>query len=1349
MHKKIKTGGISMARHKTPNLIKNIIIFIMTFFFVVFSCDLGDIFANEYASEVLCARYTGSNISKQNYTRSADTIKSYLTETKDGYMRVQAGMSEAWAVASYYDDKLNLSDRKEIAEELPLWGGFYESDSNYYIVSGQSNSEESSESEVYRITKYDKNWDRIASCSLYGANTQYPFASGSCRITSSGSYMIIRTCHRMFKSAKDNLNHQANVTIQVNMDTMEISDSYTDVSNSSYGYVSHSFNQFVRIVDNKIVSVDHGDAYPRSLVLMLYPTDISSGSFQVKSYYDTVNCVTMLKIPGSIGNNTTGTSVGGFEISDTSYLIAGNSVDLQSDENLSNKTRNVFITSVDKSTNAVSGKYLTDYPEGEETVTTPHLVKINDNKFLMMWSRGEQIFYVFLDGKGDKLSEIESFTGELSDCVPIVSNGNIIWYTWYNEEETFYIIPINNPEDINVKKVSYSHDYEVLNVEEGVASVKCNKCGKETKALVPTSVYASWKDDKGWTWSSPQRAEMGGDSIYIPGVGYENNTEITEKIPDIVVELEDPSVGEVIPNKRKIHWNKAGKHKVILSAKYNPEVKQTYTVTVVKDLEGLELNSAMESPQKYHSKITFTATPDGGRGKLKYQFIVKDSEGTEEIIQDDTKNTCTWIPDDIGTFEVTALVTDPEDNKEAESNSISYTIEKADIEKRYSYNSVCSTTSIVYGQKVSDLELNEITFVESGTTTKVPGKLSWVDEDEVPCAGSYSAKWRFVPEDENYNILTGQHQIVIKKATPVISENPVIGEITYNPAKTLASIAIPDGKESVPGKWTWKDDSIIPSVGEKDYDVIFTPEDSDNYDSYNTKITVKVNKAVPYIAEIKASGIIYGNSLRDSIISAKVQISEIDETVIKGIGSWKNGDIKPEVKDSNVTLYSVVFTPEDSSNYESVESVISLTVSKAALSVVPKSHIEVDNRIEIIDNSILLNYPGWKFKESDIGQNLIAGETKEYEVYYEGEDADNYDNIVTIITVYRDDCSHEETELRNIIEPTCEKEGYIGDTYCKKCNKLIKEGDRIPIADHKYGQWKEYDENTHIRYCEYSKSHFETADHEWGKETVVRAATESSAGIKSYECMICGYIRYVDIPIITMNDPSQPIDNTQKEDRTTQQEQSTTQTKTTEAADTTHKKTETTTSESVDAGEGVGTIIDNGEILIDSSGIRYRMANKLSQEDLKNSLKIADKKTGGKFKITKVTKKGGKVSGGTVTYVAPYNKNCTAATIPNAIKIGGVKFTVTQLGNNAFKNCRKLTKVTIGTNVIKIGSNAFNGCVKLTSVNIKTTKLSKIGAAAFKGTYKNIKVKVPKKQYDKYYKMITKAKLPKTGKITK
>ena len=90
-----------------------------------------------------------------------------------------------------------------------------------------------------------------------------------------------------------------------------------------------------------------------------------------------------------------------------------------------------------------------------------------------------------------------------------------------------------------------------------------------------------------------------------------------------------------------------------------------------------------------------------------------------------------------------------------------------------------------------------------------------------------------------------------------------------------------------------------------------------------------------------------------------------------------------------------------------------------------------------------------------------------------------------------------------------------------------------------------------------------------GKETVVRAATESSAGIKSYECMICGYIRYVDIPIITMNDPSQPIDNTQKEDRTTQQEQSTTQTKTTEAADTTHKKTETTTSESVDAGEGV------------------------------------------------------------------------------------------------------------------------------------------------------------------------------------
>jgi homoserine trans-succinylase len=46
----------------------------------------------------------------------------------------------------------------------------------------------------------------------------------------------------------------------------------------------------------------------------------------------------------------------------------------------------------------------------------------------------------------------------------------------------------------------------------------------------------------------------------------------------------------------------------------------------------------------------------------------------------------------------------------------------------------------------------------------------------------------------------------------------------------------------------------------------------------------------------------------------------------------------------------------------------------------------------------------------------------------------------------------------------------------------------------------------------------------------------------------------------------------------------------------------------------------------------------LATKQLKKNAKIADKKSAGKYKITKVTKKNGMITGGTVTYMKPYSK---------------------------------------------------------------------------------------------------------------
>ena len=131
--------------------------------------------------------------------------------------------------------------------------------------------------------------------------------------------------------------------------------------------------------------LDHGDAYPRDFIILKYQTDFTKGKFS-PGYYTQCTKIPVLQFEGSIGNNATGASAGGFEISDDHYLVAANTV--KQDKNFdSYNTRNVFVAAVDKSTSDVKINYLTNYDEGEETTTTPQMVKISGTRFMVYGQR--------------------------------------------------------------------------------------------------------------------------------------------------------------------------------------------------------------------------------------------------------------------------------------------------------------------------------------------------------------------------------------------------------------------------------------------------------------------------------------------------------------------------------------------------------------------------------------------------------------------------------------------------------------------------------------------------------------------------------------------------------------------------------------------------------------------------------------------------------------------------------------------------------------------------------------------------------------------------------------------------
>ncbi len=134
---------------------------------------------------------------------------------------------------------------------------------------------------------------------------------------------------------------------------------------------------------------------------------------------------------------------------------------------------------------------------------------------------------------------------------------------------------------------------------------------------------------------------------------------------------------------------------------------------------------------------------------------------------------------------------------------------------------------------------------------------------------------------------------------------------------------------------------------------------------------------------------------------------------------------------------------------------------------------------------------------------------------------------------------------------------------------------------------------------------------------------------------------------------------------------------------------------------------------------------------------------------------------GTVAVTGVKNKKAAKVVIPKTITVNGYTFKVTGIQKKAFSNMKKLTDVTIGTNVTSIGSSAFKncaklkfivipkkvttisakafaGCKKLKGIVIRSDKIKTVGSGAFKGTASKATVKVSKKKRKNYKSLFVK-----------
>ena len=395
--------------------------------------------------------------------------------------------------------------------------------------------------------------------------------------------------------------------------------------------------------------------------------------------------------------------------------------------------------------------------------------------------------------------------------------------------------------------------------------------------------------------------------------------------------------------------------------------------------------------------------------------------------------------------------------------------------------SVNGSNALTYGEKVSKLTLGNTVFVEAGTDDEIEGILSWSNPDEIPAAGTTQAGWVFKPADSrHYAELTGTAAITVAKATPAVVTVPTVAERVYNPAVALTgsdmtggSVTGADGNE-LAGTWSFAGTNIIPTVNNKGYQAVFTPDDTNNYNTVTRTITVKVTKATPVIAEKPTAGaLIYGQTLSDSTLTGgKATYKTADGTEVAGTFTWKNGTTKPAAVDSQKTEYDATFTPSDTANYNAVGIKLSLTVNKAAKAPnMPEAAMTPAHSTKKVGDITLPD--GWSWQEADRDTALADGVAVTATAVYTGADKGNYETESVSITITRSECDHRHTEIRNQREATCTQTGYTGDTYCTDCDKLLSTGKELAALGHDY------------------------------KATVTKQPTTTEEGVRSYTCTRC------------------------------------------------------------------------------------------------------------------------------------------------------------------------------------------------------------------------------------------------------
>ena len=330
------------------------------------------------------------------------------------------------------------------------------------------------------------------------------------------------------------------------------------------------------------------------------------------------------------------------------------------------------------------------------------------------------------------------------------------------------------------------------------------------------------------------------------------------------------------------------------------------------------------------------------RGTTAYAVAKTDTEKLLSEVTVDTAGNLTYKVNQVDASKVgkTAIITVTASMENYANAGYTLTIsitDKKTVEiKSGNTVSVDGSNALTYGEKVSKLTLGNTVFVEAGTDDMIEGILSWSNPDEIPAAGTTQAGWVFKPADStHYAELTGTTAITVAKATPIVVTVPTVAERGYNPDAALTSSDITGGSvtgvdgNSLAGTWSFTGTNIIPTVNNKGYQAVFTPDDTNNYNTVTRTITVTVNKAA------KAP------NMPEAAMAPAHSTKKVGNIILPEGWSWQEADKDTVLADGVAVTANAFYTGADKGNYETES--VSITITRRECD---HTHTEIRNQRE-------------------------------------------------------------------------------------------------------------------------------------------------------------------------------------------------------------------------------------------------------------------------------------------------------------------------------------------------------------------------------------------------------------------